>query len=60
MIAWVILRGSVPLFWGQTGFGSEVNIIDSNNQTNILQKHFQNLEKTYKGQIVIMDLLSDK
>lgn len=42
-ISWVVLRGSVPLFWGQTGFGAHVKIVESENQKNILEKHFRML-----------------
>lgn len=55
----MIIRGSVPLFWGQSGFGAHVKIVDSNNQKNIMDKHFKMLEKQYNGKIIVVDLLSD-
>ena len=59
-ISWVQLRGSVPLFWGQSGFGALVNVAETSNQSVILQKHMKLLESTYKGSIMTIDLLSDK
>lgn len=56
----MILRGSVPMFWSQSGFGADVKIIDPYNQKVIVYKHLNNLKKAYGGNILVVDLLSDQ
>ena len=61
MISWVLLRGSVPLYWSQSGVaGGQLKILDSGSQKKIIEKHFKNLEKQYGPKISVVDLLSNK
>lgn len=44
VISWVLLRGSVPLYWSQSGVtGGQLKIMDSPAQKKILEKHFRTL-----------------
>lgn len=61
VISWVLLRGSVPLYWNQSGVvGGMLKIMDSASQKKIIEKHFRNLEKQYGPKITVVDLLSNK
>jgi hypothetical protein len=60
VITWVLLRGSVPLYWSQSGIGAQIKLVDSSLQKNILNKHIKMLENQYNGNISVIDLLSDK
>jgi hypothetical protein len=59
VLSYVIIRGSVPIFWEQKGIIEDVTLSRGPEMTKIaFHKHFEELIKTY-GPIYVVDLLSD-
>ena len=59
VISYVMIRGSVPIFWEQKGMIEGVTISRGPEMTKpAFHKHFEELLNTY-GAIFIVDLLSD-
>jgi hypothetical protein len=60
VFSYVIIRGSVPLFWEQRGVLEDVTILRGPDMTRkAFHKHFEDLTSTYSKQIFVIDLLSD-
>ena len=58
--SYVQVRGSVPVFWNQSGVFSSINLTKTPEITyKAFTKHLNNLASSYKS-ILIFDLLSDK
>jgi len=59
VFSYVIIRGSVPVFWEQTGMTEGVTLTRGPDMTRkAFQKHFESILKTY-SKTYIIDLLSD-
>lgn len=59
VFSYVVIRGSVPIFWEQKGMIEGVTITRGPEMTKrAFHKHFEELKKTY-GDLFIVDLLSD-
>lgn len=59
VFSYIIIRGSVPIFWEQKGLTEGVTISRGPEMTKrAFFKHFNELTNTY-GDIFIVDLLSD-
>jgi synaptojanin len=58
-MTYVIIRGSVPVFWEQKGMIEGVTLSRGPEMTKkAFQKHFEDLLSTYQ-QVFLVDLLSD-
>ena len=58
-MSYVIVRGSVPIFWEQKGLIEDVVITKNSELTHrSFKRHFEDLVKIYKD-IYCVDLLSD-
>jgi synaptojanin len=58
-MSYVMVRGSVPIFWEQKGYIEDVVITKSSEMTQrFFRKHFEDLINTYSD-IYCVDLLSD-
>jgi synaptojanin len=59
VLAYVMIRGSIPVFWEQKGMIEDVTITRGPEMTSrAFHKHFDDLFKTY-SHISLVDLLSD-
>jgi hypothetical protein len=59
VFSYVIIRGSVPVFWEQKGMIEGVTLLRGPEMTRkAFHKHFQELTNTYNN-IFVVDLLSD-
>ena len=59
VFSYVMIRGSVPVFWEQNGMIEDVTISRGHDMTKkAFRKHFEDLVTTY-NQVFVVDLLSD-
>lgn len=60
VLSYVQLRGSLPIFWVQSGFGAAPYCPAINKNALVTPKHYRILEEQYEGRIVTINLLGMK